>query len=71
MDELSIVEMKEYKEAQVRYCDDNDLPCFAPPDGHCYKCGHQIYGGRFGFTKKQASAMLITYCPYCSYSFVG
>lgn len=67
---LSEEEAREYYMIQCRYCDDHDLPVFAPPSGVCYMCSHQIFGGRFGFSKEQAGSMLITYCPYCDFSFV-
>lgn len=57
-------------EAQRRYCDDHGYPMFCPSDGGCWCCGHNIFGGRFGFTEEQSGAMLITFCPYCSRSFV-
>ena len=29
--------------AQTKFCDLNEIPCFAPRDGYCWHCGEQIY----------------------------
>jgi len=29
-------DIQEKADAQRKYCDDNNLPFFAPSDGHCY-----------------------------------
>lgn len=55
--------------AQRRYCDEHNLPHFAPNSGICYRCKRQIYAGPNGWTYDQAGAKMITYCPYCNASF--
>ena len=69
--------------AQKKYCEDNEVPHFAPSDGYCYHCGRNIYDlyisttisrecgiGESGITVEQAGKRLITGCPHCHYSFV-
>ena len=63
--------------AQAAYCDEIKAPHFAPPDGHCYLCGANIYrapdperGISGGITVERAGERLVTGCPFCHYSFV-
>lgn len=49
-------------EKQQRFCDDNNLPRFAPGDGLCSVCGEQIYSELDGTTH-------ITGCPVCGWSY--
>lgn len=64
------------KKAQARYCDETKCPHFAPRDGICYRCGHQIYsptkaqyGYTIGISVEAAANSLITSCPYCNASY--
>lgn len=58
--------------AQKQYCEENHDPHFAPEDGFCWSCGHQIYApanGYQGRSLERASTELITGCPHCSRSY--
>ena len=65
-------------EAQNNFCEEHNLPNFAPGlDGKCYRCNCDIYrpfthpdGSVTGITVEQAKSKLITGCPHCNYSFV-
>ena len=69
------------RKAQSAYCDEKNLPHFAPFDGVCFSCHQQIYArvehqnpydGRKSYTgipTDLAASMLITGCPHCSSSF--
>ena len=59
------------RDAQERYCDDNELPHFAPFNGICYYCGQNIYvpverknGMVCGISVEDAGKRLITGCPH-------
>lgn len=63
--------------AQDTYCDQHEIPHFAPSDGCCYSCGRNIYqlgkysdGSPCGISVEEAGSRLVTGCPYCHYSFV-
>lgn len=63
--------------AQERYCEEHEVPCFAPSNGRCPRCGHNIYlptngpdGAVFGINVRDAGERMITACPHCCYSFV-
>lgn len=64
--------------AQMRYCQEHEVPLFAPADGQCGFCGHNIYEPTFdlstghanGYTVEEAATRLITGCPYCNHTFV-
>lgn len=45
---------------QIKYCDENNLPMFAPVDGVCWSCGHQV---------KDNGKSHITGCNVCHRSF--
>jgi len=56
---------------QKKYCQDNHDPLFAPEDGFCWSCGHQIYAtvhGSYGYADRAANE-LITGCPHCHRSY--
>ena len=62
--------------AQEAYCDEHEVPMFAPRDGICEHCGYNIYmpingsrGTIFGITVEEAGNRLITSCPFCNHSF--
>lgn len=54
--------------AQKEYCDEHNLPHFAPGDGICFKCRRQIYSEK-GYSVERAGSGLITGCPFCLYSY--
>lgn len=59
--------------AQKRYCDENEVPYFAPVDGICFSCCRNIYvpyGASMGITVDEAGRRLITSCPHCNKSYV-
>lgn len=64
------------QKAQEAYCDEHEIPTFAPAGGICPRCGYNIYlptvrrNHTFGITVEQAASTHITSCPHCSYSFV-
>jgi len=69
--------------AQKKFCEVNDLPNFSPRDGHCYRCGNNIFAEEprnpdlerpydkrpHGYTVEHASEDLITGCPFCHISY--
>ena len=63
--------------AQKKYCEENNIPWFAPTD-LCYSCRRNIYLDAkrvdgtvsHGYTEEYAATHLITGCPHCRYSFV-
>lgn len=55
--------------AQHKFCNENKVHEYAPNNGVCYRCGRNIYMGKFGFSVEQASSTHVTYCPYCNRSF--
>ena len=72
--------IKEAIEAQERFCEEHDVPRFAPYDGNCFRCGRNIYDTRseysfngdkveYGISVKEASTEHITGCTYCYRSF--
>lgn len=68
--------IKKACDAQYAYCEAQELPHFAPPDGFCYYCGKNIYspwrrqnGRAYGISVEEASERLITNCPHCARSF--
>lgn len=66
--------------AQDKYCETHYLPHFAPHDGYCFACGHQIYDGEMvnagtrqyhtGISVESAGSTLVTGCPHCLRSYV-
>lgn len=56
-------------DAQEKYCYEKNLPHFAPSDGRCYSCSHDIYSGERGYSVEKAGSQLITACPYCHSSY--
>jgi len=68
-------DIKKACEAQGKFVNERDYPYFAPMDGRCYKCGHNIYakiqhGDYFtGYSVETASSLLITGCPHCNISY--
>jgi len=47
-------------EKQLKYCEDNNKPMFAPIDGRCWSCGKQVTDN---------GKSLITGCDKCNRSF--
>lgn len=67
---------KKAAKAQLAYCDQHEIPMFAPYDGLCLRCGRSIYlptngsgGSVSGYTVEQAGSKHITGCPHCSATF--
>ena len=66
-------------EAQAKYCEENNLPHFAPHNGICWRCRKNIYeahkakygNGEYetGITTESAGKSLVTYCPHCNRAF--
>lgn len=69
-------------EAQKKYCEEKQLPHFAPHTGRCWNCNQNIYAdgrhvwaGKFdgresaGITVEQAGKELVTGCPHCHRSY--
>ena len=65
--------------AQMKYCEEHDLPFFAPTP-NCYRCCTDIYKehayiGRYGgvgargISVERAGSEHITGCPYCGQTF--
>ena len=64
-------------QAQEAYCNQREVPMFAPRNGLCYRCGYNIFlpingshGSVLGVTVEDAGKKLITGCPFCNCSFV-
>ena len=64
--------------AQERYCNEHEIPVFAPCNGWCNHCGRNIYEpytywGRedrtFGFSVEDAGSRHLTSCPHCHSTF--
>jgi hypothetical protein len=65
------------KIAQEEYCEENDVPMFAPYNGICPWCYKDIYKKCSqedetikGYTARQAGRIHITSCPHCNTSFI-
>lgn len=58
-------------EEQKEYCKTRHVPCFAPSDGRCFRCGRPIYSTwpNGGYKLEDAQSTMITNCPYCRWSF--
>lgn len=60
--------------AQVRYCNENKAPHFAPTS-KCYDCHKSIYEQidpgtyKTGISVERAGRGLITGCPHCHHSY--
>ena len=54
--------------AQKALCERKSYPMFVPEGGQCPACGRMIFL-QGGYSLKDAGNMLITRCPFCSYSF--
>ena len=64
------------RDAQERYCDEHELPRFAPFNGICFYCCQNIYspverknGMVCGVSVEEAGSKLIAGCPHCGHSF--
>lgn len=64
------------RDAQEKYCDEHDLPHFAPFNGICENCFANIYvpverknGAVLGISVEEAGSRLISGCPHCNHSF--
>ena len=62
--------------AQEKYCEQNNLPMFAPYSGYCWHCGQNIYAAKVypnghvgGISVEKASNSLVTGCPFCCASY--
>ena len=74
-----IFDPTEAAKVQEAYCNQREIPMFAPSDGICFHCGRNIYDpityrGRedktYGISVEADGKQLITSCPHCNYSFV-
>ena len=68
----------EAAKAQEVYCDEHEIPQFAPRNGWCSSCGRNIYEPytyrrepivTSGITVEEAGSHLITSCPHCNATF--
>lgn len=65
--------------AQKRYCEEHEIPLFAPSNGWCSCCGRNIYEPypvrrgsetiNLGIDVESAGKRLITSCPHCNATF--
>lgn len=67
---------KSAAKAQEAYCDEHEIPMFAPISGICPRCGYNIYlptndvrGSIHVISVESAGDHQITSCPHCRYSF--
>lgn len=66
--------------AQAKYCEEHEVPMFAPANGMCNRCGRNIYEPytvrhgtetvQLGITVEDAGKRLISGCPHCNATFV-
>ncbi|MGJ9460079.1 hypothetical protein [Oceanobacillus sp. CF4.6] len=69
MNEFNVLESIQ---GQKKYCEEQNLPHFAPGNGICWNCNRNIYepGNKgFGITSEQARNELVTGCPHCNRSY--
>ena len=59
-------DVKDYIQAQIEYCKENNMPMFAPLDGRCFRCGRNIFEN---MTLEKARQVHITGCSSCHQSF--
>lgn len=68
----------EAAKAQEDYCNENEVPRFAPGNGWCSSCGRNIYEpytyrrepiATTGISVEEAGRKLITSCPHCNRTF--
>ena len=66
-------------DAQARYCEEHEIPLFAPTNGWCHECGRNIYepytyrgqeDRTIGISVEEAGSRHITGCPHCNHTFV-
>lgn len=61
--------------AQKKYCEEKELPHFAPYTGRCWSCNQNIYtpiensGRTTGINVEKAGKELVTGCPHCNRSY--
>lgn len=60
--------IEESTKGQKEYCENHELPHFAPSDGICWSCHRQIYD-EDRISVEEAKSELITGCPVCHRSF--
>ena len=60
------IELKKKIEAQKEFCERTEAPFFAPYDGICWACHHQVFDR---LTEDQCKNSLITGCPWCNRSY--
>ena len=58
--------------AQIKYCEERNLPLFAPPGGLCFYCGRSVYirGPGNISAVEWAGRDHLTGCPFCHRSFL-
>lgn len=68
----------EAAKAQEAYCNEHEIPQFAPRNGWCSSCGRNIYEPytyrrepivTSGIAVEEAGSRLITSCPHCNATF--
>ena len=68
-------DVNQARAAQDDFCKRKNLPRFAPFDGHCWRCGNNIYRqmqhGSYatGISVEYARSHLVTGCPHCHRSY--
>lgn len=65
---MKTYDIEESIKGQKEYCQKNGLPHFAPSDGICFSCNHQIYREN-QISVEEAKSELVTGCPICHRSF--
>jgi hypothetical protein len=63
---------KQCIEAQRKLTEEMKVPCFAPSNGVCWKCGHHVFGeGDWQYNLERAGKDFMTGCPNpkCSISY--
>lgn len=75
---MATYNIKEAIKAQEQYCEEHELPHFAPRSGVCWYCHQNIYSEN-GFTRfgektsgisvEGAGSHMITGCPFCYRSY--
>lgn len=59
-------DIRERIKAQRKLCKETDFPMFAPQDGFCWSCGHQIFTEEHDYRARNRQ---MTGCPVCGRSY--
>jgi len=75
MEQQKTFDVSKSIKAQVKYCEDNKAPHFAPSNGNCWNCRRNIYheidkgSYKTGISVEKATNELVNGCPHCNRSY--